>query len=57
MARRWTALAPDSRRRIVLGALVAASLATLDVISFLFASGLFALGEMAPAPARHAQLA
>jgi hypothetical protein len=48
MATRWQGLSPTNRRRIVLGALLAASLAARDAVLFLVSAGLFALSEMAP---------
>lgn len=52
LSRRWSALGSTTRRRIVLGTLFAASLATLDYVLLLVTGGLFALAELAPRPAR-----
>lgn len=51
---RWKALPATHRRRIVLGSLVAVSLAARDVMLFMVASGMFALSEVGAAPSRRA---
>lgn len=52
LARRWRSLSAAKRRRIVLGSLVAVSLAARDAVLLLGAAALFAMGELAPRPAR-----
>lgn len=51
LASRWARLSSLGRRRIVLGALVALSVAALDLLLLVVAGSLFALSELAPAPA------
>lgn len=46
LAARWKALSSKNRRRIVLGSLVAVSLAARDLMLLLTASGMFALSEL-----------
>lgn len=52
LAARWKGLPAQHRRRIVLGSLVAVSLAARDLMLLLVASGMFALSELGAAPAR-----
>ena len=52
ISRRWSALGSTTRRRIVLGSLVAMSLAAREYVLLLSTSALFALAELAPRPAR-----
>lgn len=49
---RWKNLPAQHRRRIVLGSLVAVSLAARDLMLFMVASGMFALSELGAAPTR-----
>ena len=46
LASRWKGLSSTNRRRIVLGSLVALSLAARDLMLLLGASGMFALSEL-----------
>lgn len=50
LSARWRGLSPQNRRRIVLGSLLAASLAARDLMLLLGASSLFALSELGGAP-------
>ena len=52
LSSRWSALGSKTRRRIVLGALFAVSLAARDLVLLLVTGGLFALAELAPRPSR-----
>ena len=52
LASRWKGLAAKNRRRIVLGSLVAVSLAARDLMLLAVAAGMFALSELGAAPAR-----
>lgn len=57
LAARWARLSSLGRRRIVLGTLVALSVAALDVLLLIVAGSLFALSELAPAPKPKARAA
>lgn len=57
LAARWKGLSSVNRRRIILGSLVAVSLAARDVLLLAVASGMFALSEVGAAPVRRASLA
>ena len=46
----WARLSSLVRRRIVLGALVALSVAALDLVLLIVSMSLFALSELAPRP-------
>jgi len=50
LAARWKALSSRNRRRIVLGALLALSVAARDLMLLGVAAGMLALSEMGAAP-------
>lgn len=50
LARRWSAFTATGRRRIVLGAFLALSLAARDLVLLLVAASMLALSELAPTP-------